>query len=102
MEEKLLRQILAGMEEIKQGQAELTRRMDNSERAQDEMRQDIRRINQSVAVLETDLTFKVNVVYENIVDINERNRKIDRLEKTQEDHHDRIWALEQLAKASNQ
>jgi hemerythrin-like domain-containing protein len=95
MEEKMLRQILDGMDEIKQGQDELRQEVA-------EIKKDGRRINQSVAVMETDLTFKVNVVYENVTDIIKQNRKIDNIETKQEDHEIRIWALEQVVKASNQ
>jgi chromosome segregation ATPase len=82
------------IEHVEQEIGGITQRLDHVE-------QDVRRINQSVAVLEKDLTFKVNIVYENIVDINNRNQKIDRIEEKQENHEDRIWALEQTVKASH-
>jgi chromosome segregation ATPase len=80
---------------LEQGQARLEQELA-------ETRNDVRRLNQSVAVLESDLTFKVNIVYENVVGIINRDKKIDKLENLIENHDDRIFALEQFAKASNQ
>jgi glycerol-3-phosphate cytidylyltransferase-like family protein len=75
--------------------AELRGRLDENEKS-------IRRVNQSVVVLEKEVKHDFKIIRENSGNWNERNRQIDRLQKTQEDHHDRIWALEQVAKASNQ
>jgi predicted RNase H-like nuclease (RuvC/YqgF family) len=80
----------------------LTQRVVSLEEKTEQTNHNVRKLNQNVVVLEKEVRHDFKIICENSGDWNERNRQIDRLQKTQEDHHDRIWALEQVAKASNQ
>lgn len=42
---------------------------------------------------------KIQLSYEGISEINDRLGKLDKIEAKQEEHDDRIWALEQVVKA---
>ncbi len=90
-----------GQASLEQGQTGILARLDNLEQGFTELGQSMRKLNQNVTVIENDLTRKVNIIYENIVDINKRNQKIDHIESEVAEHHDRIWALEQVVKAGH-
>ena len=104
-----LRQRLTGFEEevrqelsdVRQELSDVRQELSDVRQELGKVNQDIRRLNQSVAVLEKEVRHDFRIIRENSGDWNARNRQIDRIEKTQEDHHDRIWALEQVVKASN-
>jgi hypothetical protein len=68
----------------------------------EENEKSISRVNRSVVLLEKEVKHDFKIICENSGNWSERNRQIDLLQKTQEEHHDRIWALEQVVKASNQ
>jgi archaellum component FlaC len=109
MENEILQQIVNKLDYVEKKLEKLDKlEQDVSEIKQDvaELKQDVaelernyRRLNQTVTVMENDLTFKVNILYENAVDIIEQNRKIDRVKVKQDDHETRIWALVQVVKA---
>jgi predicted RNase H-like nuclease (RuvC/YqgF family) len=80
----------------------LTQRVISMEEKTEQTNRNVRKLNQSVVVLEKEVRHDFKIIRENSGNWNERNRQIDLLQKTQEDHHDRIWALEQVVKASNQ
>jgi predicted RNase H-like nuclease (RuvC/YqgF family) len=109
VDEKLSKLMDDKLAPIRADIAELRGRLDENEKSirslsasVAENEKSIRRVNQSVVVLEKEVKHDFKIIRENSGNWNERNRQIDRLQKTQEDHHDRIWALEQVAKASNQ
>jgi uncharacterized protein YoxC len=95
MENEILQQIVNKLDYVEKK----LEKLDKLEQDVAEMKQDYRRLNQSVAALEKEVRHDFKIICENSGDWNERNRQVDRLEKTLEDHHDRIWALGQVVKA---
>ncbi len=73
-------------------------RLDNLEQGQAELRQDVRRLNGSVTVLEKTVNSHMTVIREGLEGFAERGPQINRLEEKYDEHDHRIWALEQAVK----
>lgn len=72
---------------VKQDLQKLEQRVDDIEHSHKAIRADI-------ATLNHEIVPKVNAMYDGITGINEKFQRLDRLERKQEDHGDRILALE--------
>ena len=65
-----------------------------------EMKKDISRINGSVAVIEVEHGKKITSIYDGYKDVIRNTARIRPLEKKVQNHSDRIFVLEQVAKAN--
>jgi len=68
----------------------------------DALQAEIRRVSQSVAVIEVEHGDKLKIINEGVQTIMIDNERLEVHEDKLDDHDNRIWALEQNAKAKNQ